>query len=76
MSLQCPLCKSKMSNGKSELTFRRDRSVVVVEDVPALVCSQCGEASFDLKTAQIAYDIADTEIKRGVALEFCKYTAA
>jgi YgiT-type zinc finger domain-containing protein len=76
MKLNCPACKAEMKTGKTELILKRDRNVVVVEDVPAMVCPQCGEASIDAKISQAAYSLAETEIKRGVALEFCKFQAA
>lgn len=72
----CVLCRGAMTPGKTDLTLRRGRSVVVIEAVPALVCENCGEASLDLQTAQAAHEIAEREIARGVALEFCKFPAA
>ncbi|MBP6217890.1 MAG: type II toxin-antitoxin system MqsA family antitoxin [Oligoflexales bacterium] len=74
--MNCPACKSKMAEGFTELVFRRDRCVIVIEHVPALVCSQCGEASMESPTAQQAYMMAEQEINRGVSLEFCKFRAA
>jgi YgiT-type zinc finger domain-containing protein len=71
----CPLCKGRMAPGRTDLTFRRDRSVVVVQGVPALVCEHCGEASLDTSTSKSAYDLAEREMSRGVALEFCTYAA-
>jgi YgiT-type zinc finger domain-containing protein len=65
-----------MKLGKTDLTLRRDRSVVVIEAVPALVCDNCGEASLDAATAQAVHEIAEREVARGVALEFCKFSAA
>lgn len=76
MSLHCPLCKAKMIKRTTELMLKRDRSVVVIENVPALVCPQCEEASIDAITSQTAYEIAEREILRGVALEFCTFRAA
>ena len=73
---ECPACKAPMQNGSTELTFKRDRSVVVIEEIPALVCQQCGEASIEETVAQKAYEIAEVEINRGVALEFCKFKVA
>lgn len=72
----CPICKSNMEKGTTELTFRRGKSVVIVEAVPALVCQQCGEASIENTVAQQAYYLAENEIKRGVSLEFLKFKAA
>lgn len=74
--MRCPACKSEMEQGFTELVFKRNRSVVVIENIPAVVCKQCGEASLDMKTSQLAYEIAEREIKRGVSLEFCKFKAA
>lgn len=74
--MRCPVCKTEMKEGKTELTLKRQRSVVVMEDVPAMVCPQCGEASIDASVSQAAYEIAEKEIRRGVALEFCKFKAA
>lgn len=74
--MTCVLCRGKMKSGKTDLTLRRDRSVVVVEAVPALVCENCGEASLDAPTAQAVHELAEREIARGVALEFCKFPAA
>ena len=73
---RCPACKCPMEEGHTDLTFRRERSVIVVEEVPALVCSQCGEASVEGEIAQRAYELAEREIQRGVSLEFCKFKAA
>jgi len=76
MKLNCPACKTAMEPGKTELILKRDRNVVVIEDVPAMVCPQCGEASIDAKNSNAAYSLAEKEITRGVALEFCKFQAA
>ena len=71
----CPLCKGLMKPGHTDLTFRRKRSVVVVESIPAAVCDNCGEASIDAAKSQAAYELAEREIKRGVTLEFCTFAA-
>ena len=72
---RCPLCKGHMLPGTTTLTLRKERSVVVIEAVPALVCEHCDEASVDAETAQVAYDLAQREIDKGVALEFCTFAA-
>jgi YgiT-type zinc finger domain-containing protein len=64
-----------MASGTTDVTLRRNRSVVVVQSVPAMICQDCGEASLDAKTASAAYDLAQKEIERGVALEFCIFAA-
>ena len=72
---KCPMCKGVMLKGTTHLTLRRDRSVVVVQAVPALVCQDCGEASLEAKVADAVHELAQREINRGVALEFCTLAA-
>ena len=38
----CPLCKGEKQRGKTTFTVDLGFGVVVVRDVPATVCSQCG----------------------------------
>lgn len=71
----CPVCKGRMATGRTDVTFRRERSVVVVEGIPALICEDCGEASIDSETSKAAYRQAENEMQRGVALEFCTFAA-
>lgn len=72
---RCPVCKSEMKDGFTDITFRRERSVIVIEHVPACKCINCGEAVIELTISQKAYEIADREMKRGVILEFRKFAA-
>jgi len=65
-----------MQEGTTDIVMRREKSIVVIEDIPALVCPQCSEASIEKEVAQMAYALAEQEINRGVSLEFCKYRAA
>jgi YgiT-type zinc finger domain-containing protein len=39
---KCPLCGGKRKPGKTTFTVDLGFGVVVVRDVPATVCSQCG----------------------------------
>lgn len=38
----CPMCKGRRTPGKTTFTVDLGFGVVVVRDVPATVCSQCG----------------------------------
>lgn len=40
---KCSVCKAKLEEKKITYTQELERKVYVVSDVPALVCSQCGE---------------------------------
>jgi YgiT-type zinc finger domain-containing protein len=40
---QCPACGGKRKHGKTTFTAEFGSGVVVIRNVPATVCSQCGE---------------------------------
>ena len=40
---RCPLCGGEMSDGFTTIPFFIKGKVVVIKDVPAEVCSDCGE---------------------------------
>ncbi len=42
----CSFCKGKLVKGKTEFMARAGNEVVVIKDVPAWVCEQCGESYF------------------------------
>jgi YgiT-type zinc finger domain-containing protein len=57
---QCPLCGGDKKTGKTTFTSELGFGVVVVRDVPATVCSQCGadwiEDEVSLKLEAIVND--------------------
>ena len=38
----CPLCGGEKKNGKTVFTVELDGGILVIRDVPALVCVHCG----------------------------------
>ncbi len=56
---QCPLCGGKKMPGKTTFTVDLVFGVVVVRDVPATVCSQCGADWIDDEIAAKLEDIVN-----------------
>ena len=48
---RCPLCGGLKEPGKTTYTVDLGPGIVVVRNVPASVCEQCGEAWIGAKTA-------------------------
>lgn len=46
MTEKCAYCEGELSEKTVTYTTEHDGRVTVVENVPALVCSQCGETVF------------------------------
>jgi len=44
---KCPLCAGKVEAGKTTFTVDLTSGVVMVRNVPAFVCNQCGEEWID-----------------------------
>ena len=49
---RCPMCGGPVESGSTIFAVDLGFGVVVVRDVPALVCTQCGEAYLDDAVAE------------------------
>jgi len=47
MADKCFFCKGKLAQEKVNVDFRWGKDLIIIEDVPARVCRQCGEKYFD-----------------------------
>lgn len=60
----CPLCGGKKVKGKTTFTADLGFGVVVIRQVPAMVCSQCGAEWMDDKVAaQVESVVSDARKK-------------
>lgn len=74
--MQCVMCKhGQTSNGKTVVTLRRSDTMVVIKDVPAEVCQQCGEYYLDDKTTGQVLSMAEDAVKHNVEVEILRYAA-
>lgn len=64
---KCPLCGGKKEKGKTTFTVDLGFGVVVVRDVPATVCSQCGADWIqDTITQKLEKIVQDTRKKHNL----------
>ncbi|MBI5874565.1 MAG: type II toxin-antitoxin system MqsA family antitoxin [Deltaproteobacteria bacterium] len=64
LSDRCPLCGGAKKKGKTTITVDLGFGVVVVRDVPATVCSQCGADWIEDAIAGKVEDIVDEARKK------------
>ncbi|MBF0490904.1 MAG: type II toxin-antitoxin system MqsA family antitoxin [Candidatus Omnitrophica bacterium] len=69
----CPLCGGKKQLGKTNFTVSLGEGILVVRDVPALVCGQCGEDWIEDKTALRLEKIADEARKKHLQIEVAAF---
>lgn len=43
---RCSYCKGNLEEGRTEFIVRVGDQVIIIRDIPAYVCNQCGEAYF------------------------------
>mgnify|MGYP001765717499 CR=1 FL=1 len=72
----CPLCKGSIVNGVSTFTVDLGFGVVVVRDVPATVCSQCGEEWLADSTAIKLENIVENARQKHVTVEVARWSEA
>ncbi|MFH0934508.1 MAG: type II toxin-antitoxin system MqsA family antitoxin [Pseudomonadota bacterium] len=74
--MKCTICKTGETRpGTTTVTLHRDNSVVVIRDVPAEICENCGEYYLSEPTASRVYADADATAKPHVEVEIQRYAA-
>ena len=81
--MKCPICKlGETESGTTTLTFVRpfgelqNEVTVVLKNVPAQVCSNCGEAYVDELTSAEALRIAEQLVNNGTPVEVREFRPA
>ena len=74
--MTCLLCKHGATHpGTVTVTLERGRTVVVIRDVPADICENCGEYYLDSFVTQEVYQRAEAAVARNAEVEILRYAA-
>jgi YgiT-type zinc finger domain-containing protein len=75
--MKCPLCKSGMKPSFTSLPYEiGDDRIVVIRNVPAIVCRQCGEFFIEIPIVRIVEKIVSSAKENGIMLGFVQYKQA
>ena len=75
--MKCVICKHGDTRpGVATVTLARDSMTLVVKDVPAQVCDNCGEEYVDADVTARLQKAADDAARSGVEVEVRRYIAA
>jgi YgiT-type zinc finger domain-containing protein len=75
--MKCVICKTGTTQlGVTTAMFDRHGSIVVVKDIPAQVCAQCGEAYFSADMSRKLYERVESALENGTELEVIRMKAA
>lgn len=74
--MQCVICThGETAPGNVTVTLQRGETVVVVKEVPADVCRQCGECYVDGATTARFFAMAEEAVQHRVEVEIPRYAA-
>jgi YgiT-type zinc finger domain-containing protein len=75
--MKCVICKDgTTSHGLTSVMLEREGLLFVIKQVPAQICSNCGEAYLDEKVTEAILHLAEKAFQDGIQLEICQYRAA
>ena len=75
--MKCVICKQgDTAPDYTNITIERDDIICVIKQVPAEVCTNCGEAYLEAQTTRTVMDIANKASLQGVQIEIRRYNAA
>ena len=73
----CPLCKGNMEKGAVNLPYRLSgKKLVVMVDVPALVCEQCGDEYIEIDVVRKVEKVLEKVLADGISMGFVEYDLA
>ena len=71
--MECVICKNgKTRKGKATVTLERNGTVVVIKEVPAQVCQNCGEYYLDEEMAKEVLKRAEQSVMNGSEIQIFK----
>ena len=74
--MKCVICKhGDTCNGRTTVTLNRDSLTLVVKDVPALICDNCGEEYVEDHVAEQLLSTAGDSLNAGVQVDIRRYVA-
>lgn len=74
--MKCVICKQgQLQEGKATVTLERGPTTVVIKDVPAEVCENCGEYYLSELVTQRIEQLAEQSVQHGAVFEVLRYAA-
>jgi YgiT-type zinc finger domain-containing protein len=74
--MKCTICRSgELEAGTTTVVLERGRTVVIIRDVPAEVCGNCGEYWLDEPTTERVLAHAEDAVSRNAEVEIVRYAA-
>jgi len=74
--MHCIICKHGQTNpGKVTVTLERAGSIIILKEVTAEVCENCGEYYLSEEVTAYLLQRAETAVQNGAEVEILRYAA-
>ena len=74
--MKCVICRQGQTHeGFATVTLERGRTTVVIKEVPATVCENCGEYYLSEEVTEKVQHLAEKAFQQGVEIEVLRYAA-
>jgi YgiT-type zinc finger domain-containing protein len=74
--MKCVICKTgEMVEGTTTVTLQRGETTVVIKDVPAEVCDNCGEYYLSDEMSAKVLAMAEAAVSKGAEVEILRWAA-
>ena len=74
--MKCTVCKfGETNNGLTMVTLHRGESVIIIKDVPAQICENCGEYYLSDDVSGQVMALAEEAVKRNAEIEVLRFAA-
>ena len=75
--MRCVICRhGDLEKGNATVRLTRDLLTLVVKDVPALICDNCGEEYVSDEVSSHLLETAEEAVNAGVQVDVRNYVAA
>lgn len=75
--MECVICKNgETKPGFVNVTLQRNDITIIIKNVPADVCNNCGEYYLEEDVTDKLIKTAEDSIQKGAEVEILRYTAA
>lgn len=74
--MKCVVCRHGDTHpGKSTVTLQRDGAVIIIKEVPAAICANCGEYYLSEETTRAMLGLTEARMGTGVEMAIVRFAA-
>jgi YgiT-type zinc finger domain-containing protein len=74
--MKCTICNNgDTSSGFTTVSLQRAETTIIIKQVPAEICENCGEYYLSDETTEIVLHLAEQSIRHGAEVEILRYVA-